>query len=302
LIAPILGRDAASVTRDLSAVVGRQLLFFSLLIPAYLVVLLAGWRRMLGVLPAVLVAGASAYPRFFDFARFRAIADEVGAKFVFDMAHVAGLVAGGAHPNPVPYADVVTTTTHKTLRGPRSVLILSRAAFAKAIDKSVFPGMQGGPLMHMIAAKAVCLKEAATPEFRGYAKQVVENAAVLASELTARGFTLVTGGTDNHLLLVDLKSAGFSGADAETALHAAGITVNKNAVPNDPRPPAVTSGIRIGTPAVTTRGFGPTEMRQLAGWIDEAIQKRSEPASLTKIQSQVEALCAAFPLYMGRTT
>jgi glycine hydroxymethyltransferase len=251
--------------------------------------------------PAVLVAGASAYPRFFDFARFRAIADEVGAKFVFDMAHVAGLVAGGVHPNPVPHADVVTTTTHKTLRGPRSGLILSRAAFAKAIDKSVFPGMQGGPLMHMIAAKAVCLKEAATPEFRGYAKQVVDNAAVLASELMARGFTLVTGGTDNHLLLVDLKAAGFSGADAEAALHAAGITVNRNAVPNDPRPPAVTSGIRIGTPAVTTRGFGPTEMRLLAGWIDEAIQKRSEPASLTKIKNQVEALCAAFPLYLGRT-
>jgi glycine hydroxymethyltransferase len=251
--------------------------------------------------PSVLVAGASAYPRFFDFARFRAIADEVGARFVFDMAHVAGLVAGGVHPTPVPHADVVTTTTHKTLRGPRSGLILSKSAFAKAIDKSVFPGMQGGPLMHMIAAKAVCLKEAATPEFRGYAKQVVDNAAVLASELMARGFTLVTGGTDNHLLLVDLKQAGFSGADAETALHAAGITVNKNAVPNDPRPPAVTSGIRIGTPAVTTRGFGLTEMRLLGGWIDEAIRKRSEAASLAKIKSQVEALCAAFPLYAGRT-
>ena len=251
--------------------------------------------------PSVLVAGASAYPRFFDFARFRAIADEVGARFVFDMAHVAGLVAGGVHPNPVPHADVVTTTTHKTLRGPRSGLILSKSAFAKAIDKSVFPGMQGGPLMHMIAAKAVCLKEAATPEFRGYAKQVVDNAAVLASELMARGFTLVTGGTDNHLLLVDLKTSGFSGADAETALDAAGITVNKNAVPNDPRPPAVTSGIRIGTPAVTTRGFGLTEMKLLAGWIDEAIRKRSEPPSLAKIKSQVEALCAAFPLYPGRT-
>ncbi len=251
--------------------------------------------------PSVLVAGASAYPRFFDFARFRAIADEVGARFVFDMAHVAGLVAGGVHPNPVPHADVVTTTTHKTLRGPRSGLILSKSAFAKAIDKSVFPGMQGGPLMHMIAAKAVCLKEAATPEFRGYAKQVVDNAALLASELMARGFTLVTGGTDNHLLLVDLKTSGFSGADAEIALHAAGITVNRNAVPNDPRPPAVTSGIRIGTPAVTTRGFGLAEMRLLAGWIDEAIRKRSEPASLAKIKSQVEALCAAFPLYPGRT-
>jgi glycine hydroxymethyltransferase len=250
--------------------------------------------------PAVLVAGASAYPRFFDFARLRAIADEVGARFVFDMAHVAGLVAAGVHPSPVPFADAVTTTTHKTLRGPRSGMILCRSEFAKAIDKSVFPGMQGGPLMHVIAAKAVCLKEAAAPEFRTYAERVVENAKTLAAELTARGFQLVTGGTDNHLLLVDLKQAGFSGADAETALHAAGITVNKNAVPNDPRPPAVTSGIRIGTPAVTTRGFGTAEMRRLAAWIDEAIQKRAEPASLAKIRADVEALCAAFPLYPRR--
>jgi glycine hydroxymethyltransferase len=250
--------------------------------------------------PAVLVAGASAYPRFFDFARLKAIADEVGARFVFDMAHVAGLVAAGVHPNPVPFADAVTTTTHKTLRGPRSGLILCRAEFAKAIDKSVFPGMQGGPLMHVIAAKAVCLKEAAAPEFRVYAARVVENARTLAAELMARGFKLVTGGTDNHLLLVDLKESGFSGADAENALHAAGITVNKNAVPNDPRPPAVTSGIRIGTPAVTTRGFGVAEMRRLAGWMDEAIQKRAEPASLGKIRAEVEALCAAFPLYPRR--
>jgi len=251
--------------------------------------------------PAVVVAGASAYPRFFDFERFRAIADEVGAKFVFDMAHVAGLVAAGVHPSPVPYADAVTTTTHKTLRGPRSGMILCRAEHAKAIDKSVFPGMQGGPLMHVIAAKAVCFKEAAAPEFRTYAAQVVENAKALAGDLAARGFRLVTGGTDNHLLLVDLKEAGFSGADAETALHAAGITVNKNAVPNDPRPPAVTSGIRIGTPAVTTRGFGVPEMRLLAGWIDEAIQKRAEPASLAKIRAEVESLCAAFPLYSRRS-
>jgi glycine hydroxymethyltransferase len=250
--------------------------------------------------PQVLVAGASAYPRVFDFPRLRAIADEVGARFVFDMAHVAGLVAAGVHPNPVPHADVVTTTTHKTLRGPRSGMILCRSEFAKAIDKSVFPGMQGGPLMHMVAAKAVCLKEAATPEFRTYARRVVENAQTLAAELLARGFKLVTGGTDNHLLLVDLRDAGFSGADAETALHAAGITVNKNAVPNDPRPPAVTSGIRIGTPAVTTRGFGIAEMRTLGGWIDEAIKKRGEPASLARLKQQVEALCSAFPLYPGR--
>ena len=251
--------------------------------------------------PAVLVAGASAYPRFFDFERLRAIADEVGARFVFDMAHVAGLVAAGVHPNPVPHADVVTTTTHKTLRGPRAGLILCRAEFAKAIDKSVFPGMQGGPLMHVIAAKAVCLKEAATPEFRDYARRIVENAKTLADGLLSRGFKLVTGGTDNHLILVDLKEAGFSGADAETALHAAGITVNKNAVPNDPRPPAVTSGIRIGTPAVTTRGFGTDEMRKLGGWIDEAIRKRSEPAALAKIRADVEALCEAFPLYPSRS-
>jgi len=251
--------------------------------------------------PQVIVAGASAYPRVIDFARFRAIADEVGARFVVDMAHIAGLVAAGVHPNPVPHSDVVTTTTHKTLRGPRSGLILSRAAFAKAIDKSVFPGMQGGPLMHVIAAKAVCLKEAAEPSFRDYARQVVANAKTLAAGLTAAGYTLVTGGTDNHLLLVDLKKAPFSGAEAEHALDAAGITVNKNAVPGDPRPPAVTSGIRIGTAAVTTRGFGEAEMRRLSAWIDEALRKREEPASLARIRGEVEALCATFPLYPNRS-
>ena len=251
--------------------------------------------------PQTIVAGASAYPRVIDFARFRAIADEVGAKFVVDMAHIAGLVAAGVHPSPVPHADVVTTTTHKTLRGPRSGLILSRAAYAKAIDKSVFPGMQGGPLMHVIAAKAVCLKEAAEPSFSDYARQVVANAKTLAAGLTESGYTLVTGGTDNHLLLVDLKKSPFSGADAENALHAAGITVNKNAVPGDPRPPAVTSGIRIGTAAVTTRGFGEAEMRRLAAWIDEALRKREEPASLVRIRGEVEALCASFPLYPNRT-
>jgi glycine hydroxymethyltransferase len=248
--------------------------------------------------PQVLVAGASAYPRFFDFQRLRSIADEVGAKFVFDMAHVAGLVAGDAHPNPVPFADVVTSTAHKTLRGPRSGFILCKNEYAKAIDKSVFPGMQGGPLMHMIAAKAVCFKEAATPEFKAYARQVVLNAKTLAEGLTKRGFRLVTGGTDNHLLLVDLREAGYSGADAETALHEAGITVNKNAVPNDPRPPAVTSGIRIGSAAVTTRGLGEGEFVRLAGWIDEALRHRSEPVVLKKIRGQVEELCRAFPLYV----
>jgi len=251
--------------------------------------------------PKVLVAGASAYPRFFDFPRLRAIADEVGAKFVFDMAHVAGLVAGGVHPNPIPYADVVTSTAHKTLRGPRSGFILCKSDHAKAIDKSVFPGMQGGPLMHVIAAKAVCFKEAATPEFKAYAQQVVRNAKTLADELLARGYRLVTGGTDNHLLLLDLRDAGFSGADAEGALDAAGITVNKNAVPNDPRPPAVTSGIRIGSAAVTTRGLAESEFKRLAGWMDEALRHRGDPQALARIRGQVEDLCRAFPLYTNRS-
>jgi glycine hydroxymethyltransferase len=251
--------------------------------------------------PQVLVAGASAYPRFFDFARLRAIADEVGAKFVFDMAHVAGLIAGGVHPNPTPYADVVTSTAHKTLRGPRSGFILCKSEHAKAIDKAVFPGMQGGPLMHVIAAKAVCFREAAAPEFKSYAKQVVLNARTLADGLMKRGYRLVTGGTDNHLLLVDLRDAGYSGAEAETALHEAGITVNKNAVPNDPRPPAVTSGIRIGSAAVTTRGLGEGEFERLAGWIDDALRHRAEVAFLAKIKGQVEDLCRAFPLYANRS-
>jgi glycine hydroxymethyltransferase len=250
--------------------------------------------------PKVIVAGASAYPRFFDFARFRAIADEVGAAFVFDMAHVAGLIAGGVHPNPVPYADVVTSTAHKTLRGPRSGFILCTNKVAKAIDKSVFPGMQGGPLMHMIAAKAVCFKEAATPEFKAYARQVVANAKALAAELTGRGYRLVTGGTDNHLMLVDFKGTDISGAEAENALHAAGITVNKNAVPDDPRPPAVTSGIRIGTAAVTTRGAGEAEFRILGGWIDDALRRRNDAGALAAIRKQVAEMCAAYPLYPRR--
>jgi glycine hydroxymethyltransferase len=251
--------------------------------------------------PQVIVAGASAYPRLIDFARFRAIADETGARFVVDMAHIAGLVAAGVHPSPVPYADVVTTTTHKTLRGPRSGLILCKNEFAKAIDKSVFPGMQGGPLMHVIAAKAVCFREAATPEFRDYARRVVENAKRLATELVGRGYELVTGGTDNHLILVDLKRAEFSGAEAETALHHPRITLNKNAVPGDPRPPSVTSGLRIGTPAVTTRGLGPAEMVLLAGWIDEALRAREDAAVLERIRRKVADLCAALPLYPRRT-
>jgi len=250
--------------------------------------------------PQVIVAGASAYPRVIDFARFRAIADEVGARLVVDMAHIAGLVAAAVHPSPVPHADVVTTTTHKTLRGPRSGLILCKSEFAKAIDKAVFPGLQGGPLMHVIAAKAVCFREAATADFKTYSEQVVENARTLATELTARGYQLVTGGTDTHLLLVDFKKAAFSGAEAETALHAAGITVNKNAVPDDPRPPAVTSGIRIGTAAVTTRGLGVSEMKLLAGWIDEALRARGDAAVLAAIERRVGDLCRTLPLYTGR--
>jgi len=250
--------------------------------------------------PQVIVAGASAYPRLIDFARFRAIADEVGARFVVDMAHIAGLVAAGVHPSPVPHAHVVTSTTHKTLRGPRSGLILCRSEFAKAVDKAVFPGMQGGPLMHVIAAKAVCFKEAATPDFKLYSGRVVENAKTLGTELLARGYRLVTGGTDNHLLLVDFKKADFSGAEAETALHKAGITVNKNAVPDDPRPPSVTSGIRIGTAAVTTRGLDVPEMKLLAGWIDDAIRARNDATALAAIERQVTDLCRAYPLYSGR--
>jgi len=250
--------------------------------------------------PQVLVGGASAYPRFFDFPRLRAIADEVGAAFVFDMAHVAGLVAAGVHPSPLPHADVVTSTAHKTLRGPRSGFVLCRSQFAKAIDKSVFPGMQGGPLMHVIAAKAVCFKEAAAPEFRAYAAQVVANAKALATELLARGHRLVTGGTDNHLVLLDLRPSGISGAEAEETLHKAGITVNKNAVPDDPRPPAVTSGIRIGTAAVTSRGLAEPEIRALAGWIDDALRHRDE-ATLKRLRSSVEELCTSFPLYSKRT-
>jgi glycine hydroxymethyltransferase len=250
--------------------------------------------------PQVIVAGASAYPRVIDFARFRAIADDVGARFVVDMAHIAGLVAAGVHPSPVPHADVVTSTTHKTLRGPRAGLILCKSEFAKAIDKAVFPGMQGGPLMHVIAAKAVCFKEAATPEFRVYAARVVANAKTLGTELLARGYQLVTGGTDTHLLLVDFKKAEFSGAEAETALHQAGITVNKNAVPDDPRPPAVTSGIRIGTAAITTRGLDVPEMKLLAGWIDDALRSRGDAAALAAIERRVTDLCRAYPLYTTR--
>ncbi|ADU50872.1 serine hydroxymethyltransferase [Thermaerobacter marianensis DSM 12885] len=251
--------------------------------------------------PKLIVVGASAYPRVIDFARFRAIADEVGAKVMVDMAHIAGLVAGGAHPNPVPYAEFVTSTTHKTLRGPRGGFVLCREAEAKALDKAVFPGMQGGPLMHVIAAKAVCFHEAAQPAFREYARQVVANARALAETLAAEGLRLVSGGTDNHLMLVDLRSLGVTGREAEQVLERVGITVNKNAIPFDPQPPMVTSGIRLGTPALTTRGMREAEMREIGQLIAAALRHRDEPAELDRIADRVRELAAAFPHPSGAT-
>jgi len=247
--------------------------------------------------PKLIVAGASAYSRTIDFAAFREIADEVGAFFLVDMAHIAGLIAAGLHPSPVPHADVVTSTTHKTLRGPRGGFILCREKHAKAIDKTTFPGMQGGPLMHIIAAKAVCFGEALQPAFRAYQQRVVDNAAALASALSARGWSLVAGGTDNHLMLINVGKNGLTGKEAEEALDLAGITVNKNAVPFDPKPPVVTSGIRVGTPAVTSRGLGPAEMERIAEWIDRALRGRGDAATLAAVRSEVRALCAAFPLF-----
>ncbi|MGH9476029.1 MAG: serine hydroxymethyltransferase [Terriglobales bacterium] len=250
--------------------------------------------------PKLIVGGGSAYPRVIDFARMRAIADEVGATYLVDMAHFAGLVAGGVHPNPVPHAQIVTTTTHKTLRGPRGGLILAQAALGAAIDKSVFPGSQGGPLVHVIAAKAVCLQEAMRPDFRTYAAQVVANARVLAAQLQQEGFRIVSGGTDTHLMLVDVFSQGIRGREAENALHAANITVNKNAIPFDSHPPLNPSGIRLGTPALTTRGMSEEEMRLIAQWIARALHHRQEPAVLAEIQRQVLELADAFPLYPAR--
>lgn len=246
--------------------------------------------------PRLIIAGGSAYARIIDFAAFRSIADEIGAYFLVDMAHFAGLVAGGVHPSPVPHAHVVTSTTHKTLRGPRSGLILSRAEHAKAIDKSVFPGHQGGPLQHVIAAKAVAFGEALTEDFRRYAARVVENAKTLAASLAERGFAIVSGGTDTHLMLVDLRPKGLTGKAAEAVLGRAGITVNKNTVPNDPQSPFVTSGIRIGTPAVTTRGMGRAEMVRIAELIDRALSHQDE-ATLTRVRAEVEEMTGAFPLY-----
>lgn len=250
--------------------------------------------------PKLIIGGGSAYPRIIDFARMRSIADKVGALFLVDMAHFAGLVAGGAHPSPIPHAHIVTSTTHKTLRGPRAGLILSRQEFAAAIDKYVFPGAQGGPLMHIIAAKAVAFLEAMQPEFRDYARQIVANAKVLAATLAAEGFRIISGGTDTHLMLVDVYAQGMFGSEAEKALGEAHITVNKNAIPFDANPPMKPSGIRIGTPALTTRGMKEEEMRQVGKWISEALHHRSEPATLARIRKEVLAMAEAFPLYAGR--
>jgi glycine hydroxymethyltransferase len=247
--------------------------------------------------PKVIIGGGSAYPRQFDFARMRAIADKVGAYLMVDMAHFAGLVAGGAHPSPVPHAHVVTTTTHKTLRGPRSGMILAQQEFAAGIDRSVFPGQQGGPLMHIIAAKAVAFREALEPEFAVYAKQVVANAQALAEAVAAEGYRIVSGGTDTHLFLMDVFAKGMYGSEAEVALGAAGITVNKNAIPYDTNPPMKPSGIRIGTPALTTRGMKEPEMHIIARWIAEALEHRNDPAKLKTIHDQVTELAESFPLY-----
>src|SRR5580698_5134685 len=250
--------------------------------------------------PKLIIGGGSAYPRIIDFARMRQIADKVGALLLIDMAHFAGLVAGGAHPSPVPHAHIVTSTTHKTLRGPRAGMILCKQDYAAAIDKVVFPGMQGGPLIHIIAAKAVCFREAMQPDFRDYARQVVANAKVLADALAAEGFRIISGGTDTHLMLVDVFSKGMLGSEAEKALDQAGITVNKNAIPFDVNPPIKPSGIRIGTPALTTRGMKEAEMRQVGLWISEALLHRNDAALLAKVRKQVLGLCEAFPLYADR--
>jgi len=247
--------------------------------------------------PKVIVGGGSAYPRIFDFPRMRAIADKVGAYLFVDMAHFAGLVAGGAHPSPVLHAHITTTTTHKTLRGPRAGLILCSQELAASVDRSVFPGQQGGPLMHIIAAKAVAFKEALDPAFSTYAHQVVKNAKVLAEALAAEGYRIVSGGTDNHLMLVDVFQKGMFGSEAENALGAAGITVNKNAIPYDTNPPMKPSGIRIGTPALTTRGMKEGEMKQVAVWIARALENRNDEGALRKIRGEVRELADRFPLY-----
>jgi glycine hydroxymethyltransferase len=250
--------------------------------------------------PKLIIGGGSAYARIIDFARMRKIADKVGALYLVDMAHFAGLVAGGVHPSPVPHAQIVTSTTHKTLRGPRAGMILSRTDYAAAIDKVVFPGLQGGPLVHIIAAKAVCFHEAMQPSFREYARQIVANAKVLAEALAAEGFRIISGGTDTHLMLIDVFSKGMLGSEAEKALGEAGITVNKNAIPFDTNPPMKPSGIRIGTPALTTRGMREAEMRQVGRWIAEVLQHRTDNAVLAKVRKQVVELADSFALYAER--
>jgi len=250
--------------------------------------------------PKMIVVGASAYPRIIDFAAFRTIADKVGAVVMVDMAHIAGLVAAGLHPSPVPHAEFVTTTTHKTLRGPRGGMILCREEYAKALNSNIFPGIQGGPLMHVIAAKAVAFKEALTPEFKTYQQQIVRNAATLATELTEKGLRLVSGGTDNHLMLIDFSGTEMTGKIAEEALDHAGITVNKNTVPFETRSPFVTSGVRIGTPAATTHGLKEPEMKEVAGLIAEALASHDNAAKLAEIEGRVNTLMKRFPLYAAR--
>lgn len=245
--------------------------------------------------PKLIVAGASAYSRIIDFAKFREIADEVGAYLMVDMAHIAGLIAAGVHPSPVPYCDFVTSTTHKTLRGPRGGLILCKEKYAKIIDKNIFPGIQGGPLMHVIAGKAVCFKEALEEDFVEYQKQVVKNAKVLAQSLEEYGFKIVSGGTDNHLMLVDLTNKDVTGKEVENLLDTVGITLNKNTIPNETRSPFVTSGVRIGTPAITTRGFKEEDMKEIAGIINEVIENRN--GDLENAKARVKALCDKYPLY-----
>jgi len=254
-------------------------------------------EQALALRPKMIVGGASAYPRFWDYEVLRGIADEIEAILLFDMAHVAGLVAGGVHPSPVPLCDVVTSTTHKTLRGPRGGIVLSKKSHFKAVNKMNFPGIQGGPLMHVIAAKAVCFHECLQPDFKDYARRMVENAAVLGEALLERGFHLVSGGTDNHLLLVNVANKGLTGKDMEELLERAGITANKNTVPFDQESPFVTSGVRLGTPALTTRGMGPDEMRRIADVMDRAVQAREDEAAIDALRAETLDLCSAFPLY-----
>ena len=249
--------------------------------------------------PKMIMTGASAYPRVWDFERFREIADSVGAILVADMAHFAGLVAVGLHPSPVPHCDYVTSTTHKTLRGPRGGLVLCKEEFAKKLDKAVMPGMQGGPLMHIIAAKAVCFKEALQPEFKQYQQRILDNAQALAKSVAEGGLRIVSGGTDNHLMLIDLRPKNITGKIAEKALGEAGITVNKNTIPFDPEKPFVTSGIRIGTPAITTRGMGIAEMEQIGRWIVEVVENHDDMSKLATIRDDVAELCSKFPIYPG---